>query len=183
MNKNSTLNMRGTGVKFKDDDYETPSCVLADLLPYIKNHNIIYDPFYCKGLVIVEWAKLNKLCINQKEDAFNRQHPENFDILISNIPFSLKKESVELALSLSKPFALLMPIDALGSKWINKYFGRLQFIIPHKRYNFYKEGKYGSGCWFNTMWITHGLNLNENIIKLGENKDETLSVNVKEKVI
>tara|TARA_R110002012_G_scaffold100597_1_gene239284 strand:- start:1344 stop:1856 length:513 start_codon:yes stop_codon:yes gene_type:complete len=170
MNK-KFYDLKSTDLKFKNDDYETPSCVLSDLIPYIKNHKTIYDPFYCKGLVIVEWAKLNKHCINEKQDAFNREHP-NYDILISNIPFSLKKECIELALSLSKPFALLMPIDTLGSKWMNKYFDKLQFIIPQKRYNFYKEGVYETKCWFNTMWVCSGLNLNEKIIKLGENKDD-----------
>ena len=61
---------------FKDDDYETTENILKDLLPFIENYNIIYDPFYCNGLVIDEWKKLNKICINEKLDAFNREHPK-----------------------------------------------------------------------------------------------------------
>tara|TARA_R110002073_G_scaffold1550_1_gene10789 strand:+ start:1309 stop:1809 length:501 start_codon:yes stop_codon:yes gene_type:complete len=165
MNTNSRLNNKGTAVEFKDDDYETPSCVLEDLLPYIKNHKTIYDPFYCKGSVVAEWSKHSKICINEKKDAFSREHPE-FDILISNIPFTKKKECVELAFNLGKPFALLMPIDALGSKWIGKYFDKLQYIIPCGRYNFLKNGAKTKGCWFDTMWLCYGLNLDKNIIKL-----------------
>ena len=166
MKSNSRLNYKGNAVKFKDDDYETPRECLQDLLPYIEDYKIIYDPFYCKGRVIKEWLELEKDCINEKKDAFNRDHPENYDITISNIPFSLKKKCVELGFKLDKPFALLMPIDALGSVWIRKYFEKLQFIIPKGRYNFLKGGELGVGSWFDTMWVCYGLNLDEKIIKL-----------------
>jgi hypothetical protein len=165
MNNNSRLNYKGNAVEFKDDDYETPKEVLQDLLPYISDFDIIYDPFYCKGKVIEEWEALDKNCINTKEDAFNREHP-TFDCMVANIPFSMKEKCVKLAYSLKKPFILLMPIDALGSKWIKKYFDDLQFIIPNGRLQFYKNGKVEGKCWFDTMWVCKGLNLNEKIIKL-----------------
>jgi len=165
-NKHSRLNKKGNALEFKDDDYETSKEILTDLLPFIKDYNIIYDPFYCNGKVIEEWKELDKECINEKKDAFNREHPENFDILISNIPFSCKEKCVELGVELNKPFILLMPIDSLGSKWIKKYFDKLQFIIPSGRYNFLKKGLKTKGCWFDTMWICYKLNLEEKIIKL-----------------
>ena len=153
-------------VKFKDDDYETPCNILKDILPYITEHKKIYDPFYCNGAIIKEWEKLDKICYNTKEDAFNRQHPDDFSILISNIPFSLKEKCVKLGLELGKPFMLLMPIDAMGSKWIKKYWDELQFIIPDGRYNFLKKGEMGKGAWFDTMWVCKGLDLPCKIIKL-----------------
>ncbi len=165
-NKNSRFQYKHNAVEFKDDDYETSKEILTDLLPYIQDYKVIYDPFYCNGKVIEEWKELNKECINEKKDAFNREHPENFDILISNIPFSCKEKCVELGIKLNKPFILLMPIDSLGSKWIKKYFDNLQFIIPSGRYNFLKKGLKTKGCWFDTMWICYGLNLEEKIIKL-----------------
>ncbi len=47
MNK-KFYDLKSTDLKFKNDDYETPSCVLSDLIPYIKNHKTIYDPFIVK---------------------------------------------------------------------------------------------------------------------------------------
>ena len=108
----ATFSLQNNAVEFKDDDYETPANVLKDLLPFITDHKIIYDPFYCNGLVIKEWNDLNKECINEKKDAFNREHPD-YDIMISNIPFSIKDKCVELGFKLDKPFMLLMPIAAL----------------------------------------------------------------------
>ena len=164
-NKNSRFQYKHNAVEFKDDDYETSKEILNDLLPYITDYNIIYDPFYCSGKVIKEWEALNKTCINEQKDAFDREHPE-FDIMISNIPFSCKEKCVELGVQLNKPFILLMPIDSLGSKWIRKYFDELQFIIPSGRYNFLKKGLKTKGCWFDTMWVCNGLNLDKKIIKL-----------------
>jgi hypothetical protein len=162
---NSRINYKGNAIEFKDDDYETSSKILDSLTPYLEKDKIIYDPFYCKGRVIDEWKKLNYTCINEKKDAFDREHP-NFDYLISNIPFSCKEKCVKLGFELGKPFIMLMPIDVLGSKWMGKYFDKLQFLIPNGRLQFLKDGEQTNKCWFDTMWLCYGLNLNEKIIKL-----------------
>ena len=161
-----SLKMRNNAKKFKDDDYETTKETLELLLPYIKNFNKIYDPFFCCGRVKKNWEELNKICYNEKLDAFDREPPEDFDIIISNIPFSIKEKSMKLFFDLKKPFIILMPLSAIGSKWINKYFNKLQFIIPHKRLHFMKNGKMGVGSWFETCFFCYGLNLDKDIIKL-----------------
>ena len=166
ININSRLNYKGTAVKFKDDDYETPKNILEMLLPYIKDYNIIYDPFYCAGRVKKDWEELGKTCINEKLDAFWRETPAEFDITISNIPFSCKEKCMELFFKLKKPFIILMPIDAMGSVWIKKYFDDLQIIIPKKRLNFSKNGIVAGSCWFDTCFYCYGLDLKKDIIKL-----------------
>jgi hypothetical protein len=148
----------------KDDAYETPSSVLVDLLPYLPD-GIVYDPFFCKGTIIEEWKKLDRICINEDKDAFHRDTPD-FDVLVSNIPFSMKEKCVKLALSLNKPFALLVPIDSICSKWISKYFDELSFIVPTGRYNFIKNGLLSNHCWFDCCWICSGLDVKEKITKL-----------------
>tara|TARA_R100001440_G_scaffold16888_1_gene28626 strand:+ start:5370 stop:5873 length:504 start_codon:yes stop_codon:yes gene_type:complete len=165
-NQHSRLNIKNNEVKFKDDDYETPYNILKDLVAFLEPNKIIYDPFYSSGAVIEEWKKLNYICINEKKDAFNREHPLNFDYLISNIPFSCKQKCIELAFKLNKPFIILVPIDTLGSKWIKKYFDKLEFIIPNGRLQFLKKGIQTNKCWFNTMWICYNINLPHKIIKL-----------------
>jgi len=163
---NARLNQKKSSVKFKDDDYETHSKILETILPHITEYKKIYDPFYCNGTIIKEWEKIDKICYNTKEDAFNREHPEDYEIVISNIPFSMKEKCVKLCLGLNKPFMLLMPIDAMGSKWIKKYWDELQFLIPNGRYNFLKNGEMGKGAWFDSMWVCKGLDLPCKIVKL-----------------
>ena len=40
-NKHSRLNQKGNALQFKDDDYETTKEILNDLLPFIKDYNVI----------------------------------------------------------------------------------------------------------------------------------------------
>lgn len=161
-----SLTLKTNAQKFKDDDYETTKEILELLIPYIKDYNKIYDPFYCAGRVKKNWEELGKICYNEKLDAFDREPPQDFDITISNIPFSMKEKCMKLFFDLKKPFVILMPVSAIGSKWISKYFDKLQLIIPHKRLNFSKNGKMGAGAWFDTCFYCYGLNLKKDIIKL-----------------
>ncbi len=168
-NLNNRLGYKKDAVKFKDDDYETPREILQDLIPYLGHHRTIYDPFYCDGYVKQEWTELGYFCINEKKDAFNPKErlTDNFDIIITNPPFSCKEKVLKLCLSYKKPFMILFPIDCLGSAWIRKYFDTLQFLIPKKRYNFYKKGQEKkSSCWFDTMWVCYDINLPHKVVKL-----------------
>jgi hypothetical protein len=162
----SRMSLKQNAYEKKDDDYETTSKSLECLIPYINENQVIYDPFYCNGLVVEEWKKLDRVCINEDKNAFDKDCREEWNVLVSNIPFSMKKQCMELAFSYEKPFALLMPIDSLGSKWIKKYFDKIQVIIPDGRWSFTKKGKPTAGCWFDTCWITYNLNLPEKMIKL-----------------
>ena len=151
---------------FKDDDYETSKMMLEDIKPFIPNNcKIIYDPFYCKGTIKKFWKELGYECINEKKDAFNWK-PKNFDITITNCPFSIKKKSMDLLFELKKPFMLLTTIDSMGCKWIKPYFDKLQFIIPRKRYAFIKDGKQTKSSWFDTCWFCYNCNLDKDIQKL-----------------
>ena len=164
----SRLNLKVNSNKevFKDDDYETPYNVLKDLEPYIKDYKIIYDPFYFKGTIVEEFKKMDKICLNEKKDAFDRLHPENYDLIFSNIPFSMKKKCFELFFELEKPFIVLTTIDTLGSKWIKKYFDKLQFLIPNGRYTFLKNGEKTKGAWFDTCYVCYNIGLPKDIIKM-----------------
>mgnify|MGYP003634479390 CR=1 FL=1 len=164
----SIIPLKRDAVKFKDDDYETGSNILKDLVPFIKEKSIIYDPFYCNGKVIKEWEKLGFKCINEKKDAFDREHPKKYDVIISNIPFTCKEKCMKLGMELDKPFMFLMSIDSMGSRWIKKYFDKLEFLIPDGRYNFIKNGEQTKGCWFDTMWVCYKMNLPKTIIKLNK---------------
>jgi len=164
----SLLNMKTNTKIFKDDDYGTKIETLEDLLPFIKKTDKLYDPFYCDGYVKDEWKKLGFNIHHEKVDAFDLDLIPDYDIMVSNIPFSCKEKCVKHALSLGKPFALIMPLGAIGSRWIVKYWDELQFIIPDGRYSYYKPdfAERKSASWFDSCWVTHKMNLTEKVIKL-----------------
>ena len=70
----SKLSLKGVAYDKKDDDYETPKYVLEMLLPFIEKYNVVYDPFYCNGKVKQYWKELNKTCINDDLNAFEKSH-------------------------------------------------------------------------------------------------------------
>jgi hypothetical protein len=168
----SLLNMKENAKIFKDDDYSTKIETIEDVVPFIKKTDKIYDPFYCDGYVKEQWKKLGFDIHHEKVDAFNLNLIPDYDIMISNIPFSCKEKCVKHALSLGKPFMLIMPISAIGSRWIVKYWDDLQFIVPDGRYSYYKPdyAERKSASWFDSVWVCSKMNLDEKIIKLKRNK-------------
>lgn len=172
MNNRSLLNMKTKSKIFKDDDYSTKIETLEDILPFIKKDDKIYDPFYCDGYVKNQWKTLGFDIIHEKVDAFDLGLVPDYDIMISNIPFSCKEKCVKHALDLGKPFMLIMPMSALGSRWIVKYWDELQFIAPDGRYSYHKPNysERKSASWFDSVWVCHNMNLPEKIIKLKKQK-------------
>lgn len=85
---------------------------------------------------------------------------KDYDAIITNPPYTLKNEFLKRCIDLNKPFALLLPLTALGGVKRSKMFKLidLQLIIPDKRINF-KGGKNKKNVWFHTCWFTFGLNL------------------------
>ena len=61
---------------------------------------------------------------------------------------------------------MLCPVDILVREYMNKYFDKLQFIVPKKRYSFSKNGEKTKSSWFDTFWICYNINLDDKIIKL-----------------
>ena len=168
------LNMKENAKLFKDDDYSTKIETLEDIIPFIKKTDKIYDPYYCDGYVKAQWKMLGWDIHHERVDAYDLSKIPDYDVMVSNIPFSSKETCVKHALSLGKPFMLLMPLSALGSRWIVKYWNKLQFIVPDGRYSYYKpdfpDRKHGS--WFESVWLCYGMNLAEKVIKLTRNIKE-----------
>lgn len=95
---------------------------------------------------------------------FFEYEPKNYDLIITNPPYSLKDEFLKRAYELKKPFMFLLPITTLEGKNRSELFKKygIQLIIPNTRFNFLqKEGK--KGAWFQTSWFCHGLNLSKDL--------------------
>jgi len=79
-----------------------------------------------------------------------------FDMIITNPPYSLKDGFLKKCYEYGKPFALLLPITALEGIERGKMYREhgIDLIILDRRINF-MAGK--SGNWFNTSWFTWGI--------------------------
>lgn len=86
---------------------------------------------------------------------FLEQEPDQYDIIITNPPYSLKNQFLKRGFELNKPFMFLLPITTLEGKERGELFNKydIALIIPNKRFNFKKEKK--SSAWFQTSWFVH----------------------------
>jgi len=129
--------------KGKNDECYTPKYGVIPILKYIPNDAIIWCPFDTENSEFVkEISKTNTVIyshIDAQEDFFTYE-PEEWDIIISNPPFTNKRKYFERALSFNKPFALIMSITWLNDAAPKILFKdkELQLLMFDKRMRFVK---------------------------------------------
>jgi hypothetical protein len=81
--------------------------------------------------------------------------PDDYDIIITNPPYSLKTEFLKRCYELGKPFALLLPLTALEGIERNKLFKKygIEVLVFDKRVEFMNDTN--TGAWFNSSWFCH----------------------------
>ena len=129
--------------KGKNDECYTPLEGVIPILNYIPKGKIVWCPFDTKESEFVkEISKTNKVVyshIETNQDFFEYE-PEEWDIIISNPPFTDKRKFFERAISFGKPFALIMSITWLNDAAPKQIFKDkdLQLLMFDKRMRFIK---------------------------------------------
>ena len=134
----------------ESDECLTPRYAVAPILNHAENLNcgrIVWCPFddenswYVKLFTRSGW-RVEYGHIANGEDFFNYE-PDEYDIIVSNGPFSRKDEVLVRLYELNKPFALLLPQNALQSiNRVDMYmkYG-LQYLGFDKRVCYYTRGE------------------------------------------
>jgi len=145
-----------------NDEIYTPPYAVEPILEFIPQNKIIWCPFDKEES---QFAKLlkekgNKVIYSHKDENKNffEYEPDEWDIIVSNPPYSIKDEVLERCYSLGKPFALLLPITTLEGIRRGKMFRKngIQVLVLDKRVNFldYMQGnKSKGGNWFNSSYF------------------------------
>lgn len=127
-NSNNRINTHATNL---NDEIYTPAHLITPLLKYLNDYKdkIIWCPFDTEKSEFVKVLKENGFKVVYSHIAtgqdFLEYEPKEWDIIISNPPFSLKFEIFERVFNFKKPFILLMgvPMENYGTLmqlW-NKY--------------------------------------------------------------
>lgn len=110
-----------------DDSLFSPFYIVEHIIKYLPKGKKIWCPFD-----IPEWSAFSvrlKECgfdvisthLDNGQDFF-KYEPKEWDIIVSNPPFSLKDKVLERLYSFNKPFAILLPLNSLQGKSRYKYF-------------------------------------------------------------
>lgn len=160
------------------DDYMTPKSAWANIKHLIPPNKIIYEPFYGDGQSGKDLEELlpNNVIIHEDVDFYHYSNVFNYDIIISNPPFSSVKTVLNHLKELHKPFILIMPQSKINTNYFRENFSdnHLQIIIPRKRIQFTKlvDGKvpedYKSVCNFDCFYYCWKMNFDRDIIFLDE---------------
>lgn len=151
--KTKTPQKKTPDVQQERDLFLTPAYATKLLFPFIPHHvRVIWDVgaggHYIGNVFLANRRSFRVYSTDIDGKQTNIQH--NFanddansfakdykiDMLVGNPPFSLKKEFIDVALGLGRPFAFLIPFDMSGYLWNNLKNKGLQAIVPERRIDF-----------------------------------------------
>lgn len=125
------------------DEVFTPRYAVMPIVKYIKKDSVIWCPFdeedseYVKVLRENGFKVIVTHIINGQN--FFEYEPEEYDVIISNPPFSIKDDILKRLDELKKPYAMLLPLPTLQGQKRFKYLKDTEALIFDKRVNFFKD--------------------------------------------
>lgn len=149
----------------KFDDYMTPKLAWENIRDYIPTDKIIWEPFFGDGKSGEYLSELGFEVLHEKEDFYDNDKGE---IVVSNPPFSDKKNIIKRLIELDKPFILLMPQNTINNVYIKELLkDNLQILIPRKRIHFIRNGiEKTNKCNFDCFYYCYKMNLPRDMIFL-----------------
>ena len=104
----------------------TPYYMVEPIVKYIPKDKTIWCPFDKEWsayyqIFVQNGYSVVRSHIDEGKDFFNYE-PDEYDVIISNPPYSIKDAIIERVYELGKPFALLLPLDSLQGQRRYKCF-------------------------------------------------------------
>ena len=140
-------------------DLYTPEYATELIVPYL--YGTIWECAAGEGHMTSVF-EAHRIDVYETDIAFGEQQnflttwiiPPNVDFIVTNPPFKLKDEFLKHCYELEVPFALLMPLTAIGGMKRNELFRKygIELLVPSRRINFIYDGA-GKACWFHSAWF------------------------------
>ena len=144
--------------KGKNDECYTPAYGVWPIIKYIPSGAIVWCPFDKKESefvrIISRTHHVERSHIDDGLDFFDYE-PDKWDVIVSNPPFTNKRAFFERAISLQKPFALIMSNTWLNDAAPKEIFGEcgLQLLMFDKRMRFKNNGTIENKITFSSSYF------------------------------
>ncbi|MDD4734183.1 MAG: hypothetical protein PHU05_04995 [Bacilli bacterium] len=162
--------------KGKSNEVYTIKIEADKLIKFLNKYNfknkIIWCPFDTEKSNIVLSLKENNYKviythISTGQDFLNYNPDFNFDIMISNPPFSKRTKFFNKINNYNKPYIMLQPIMFFNNnsmiKELIKNSNKYRFLMPNNRMGFIKNGvNYDKTTSFYSFWLCKDLFLDKN---------------------
>jgi len=144
----------------KSDEFYTLDYAIKPLLKYIPNDKTIWCPFDKEESNFVKLLRENGNTVIyghiEEGKNFFEYEPQNYDMIISNPPYSLRTPILERLFLIGKPFALL--INESGLFDTKKRYEMLknnpfEIMVFDKRINYIKDGIIKKGATFKSIYL------------------------------
>lgn len=155
--------VQDTGTSDLRDRCETPGYALDPILPFLPDGVRLWEPACGSGRIVRRLRHLGYRVIgsdlmqeNPGKNFFTWEPPGGFDCIITNPPYSIKPQWIRRCYQLGRPFALLVPVETIGSGEVQKMMEERggEILLLDKRVNFYMPLKGdGGSAQFPTLWL------------------------------
>lgn len=129
------------------DEVFTPAYAVRPIIKYLDmfdTNATVWCPFDMSNSKYVEVLaaagyKVIHSHIDEGKNFFTYEPEEEYDIIISNPPFSIKDDILKRLDELGKPYAMLLPVPTLQGQTRFPYLKDIQYLGFDKRINYYKD--------------------------------------------
>ena len=162
--------------KFLNDEMLTPSYAIRPLLKYLDKNMVIWECTDFGNSNITRVLRENgfKVVSTWKDDVDFLEDTVDFDfdMIVTNPPYSIKNDFIKKCYEYGKPFCLLLPITSLEGTARGALYRKygLELLVFDKRCNFEYDIN-SKNNWFNTSWFCWKV-LPEKLIFEELNKEE-----------
>ena len=146
----------------KNDECLTPDYGVKPIIKYIPKNAVVWCPFDKADSEFVKQIRKNgnKVIyshISNGQDFYTWEPKEHWDCIVSNPPFTAKRQIFERVLSFNKPFALIMSNTWLNDAAPKQLFKEkdLQLLMFEQRMKFLNNGEVQNKITFSSSYFCY----------------------------
>ena len=147
-----------------NDQWMTPKSAWEAIQGFIPRDKTIWECFRGDGTSAENLRDLGFDVVSEDEDFFENDKGE---IIVSNMPFSIKKKVFSRLLELNKPFIMIVPSACIHTKYFNQLFkNEVQLIVPSYRIQFINpnDPNKKSTVPFTSLYVCYKMHLPKDLI-------------------